>query len=312
MNPAFSLKRLALCIGIAFPSLLFAQDKDVQPPYAGASSGWASFLRGGAVYQFDTDLDEGGSYDATRFIVQLGSGYSWDRQDNVSLSIGYSYNGYDFSGDRGLASVNPWEDIHTVSIGLPIRAGIDNRWTAFVIPSIRSTGESGADFDDTLTGGVLGGFSYRFSDRLTIGPGIGVISQLEDSATVIPILIIDWKITDKWNLATGRGLGATVGPGLTLSYQPNETWRFGIGGRYEKLRFRLDKDGTFESGVGEDASFPVFLSGTYTFDPKANLSVVGGFEFGGELKLEDQDGETIQEDSYDTGIFLGVTFNKRF
>lgn len=311
MNSELSLKSLLILIALGFPTLLSAQDKALKPPYAGAPGGWASFVRGGGVYQFDTDIDGGGSYDAARFTVQLGSGYSWDEKNNISLSIGYSYDGYDFSGAGGLGSLNPWEDIHTVSLGVPIRKGMGDNWTAFVLPSVRSTGESGAEFDDTLTGGVLGGFSYRVSDRLTIGPGIGVLSQLEDSATVIPILLIDWNISDRWSLTTGRGLGATLGPGLTLNYRPNDRWEFGIGGRYEKLRFRLDKNGTVAHGVGEDSSFPVFLSMTHTFDRGAHLSAVGGFEFGGELNLEDSTGKTVREASYDTGLFLGLTFSKR-
>lgn len=312
MSRILFLTSLLICTYVCVPSMLLGQDKSVKPPYAGAPAGWASFARGGAVYQFDTDLDEGGSYNATRFTIQAGSGYSWDPQTNVSFALGYSYDGYDFTGNAGFGSLNPWEDIHTISLGVPMRFGIDDQWTAFVIPSIRATGESGADFDESVTGGVLGGFSYRFSDRLTLGPGIGIISQLEESATIIPILIIDWKITDKWSLDTGRGLGATLGPGLTLNYQPNRMWRFGIGGRYEKLRFRLDTKDTTGGGVGEDLSFPLFVSGTYNVSPKTNISLVGGLEFGGELKLEDEDGRTISKESYDTGIFLGFTFNTRF
>ena len=312
MSRTLFLTSFLVFICLSVPSMIFGQDKAVKPPYAGAPGGWASFTRGGAVYQFDTDLDEGGSYNSTRFTIQAGSGYSWDPQTNVSFSLGYSYDSYDFSGNAGFGSLNPWEDIHTISFGVPVRFGIDDHWTAFVIPSVRSTGESGANFDETVTGGVLGGFSYRFSDRLTIGPGIVIISQLEESATIIPILIIDWKITDKWSLDTGRGLGATVGPGLTLKFQPNKIWRFGIGCRYEKLRFRLDRKGSIGGGVGEDSSFPLFASGTYNVNPKTNVSLVGGLELGGDLKLEDKDGKTIEEESYDTGIFLGLTFNTRF
>lgn len=312
MRRTLFLTSLLIFICVSVPSMVLGQDKSVKPAYAGPPGGWITFARGGAVYQFDTDLDEGGSYNATRFNIQAGSGYSWDPQTNVSLSLGYSYDGYDFSGDAGFGSLKPWEDIHTISFGVPVRFGINNHWTAFAIPSIRSAGESGATFDETVTGGVLGGVSYRFSDRLTIGPGIGVISQLEESATIIPILIIDWKITDKWSLDTGRGLAATVGPGLTLNFKPNKMWRFGMGGRYEKLRFRLDKKGASEGGIGEDSSYPLFVSGTYNVNPKTSVSLVGGLELAGELTLEDKDGSTIEEDSYDTGIFLGLTFNTRF
>ena len=312
MSRKLILTSLLLFICTTVPAIVFSQEKPVRPPYGGAPGGWASFARGGAVYQFDTDLDDGGSYSSARFNIQAGSGYSWDPQTNVSFSIGYSYDGYDFSGKSGFGSRSPWEDIHTISFGVPLRFGINEQWTAFMIPTLRSTGESSAQFDETVTGGVLGGVSYRFSDSLTIGPGIGVFSQLEESATIIPILLIDWKITEQWSLDTGRGLGATLGPGLTLNYQPNRMWRFGIGGRYEKLRFRLDKNGATANGVGEDSSFPLFVSTTYNVNPKTNVSLVGGLELGGKMKLEDEDGKEIEDESYDSGLFFGVTFNSRF
>lgn len=312
MNRTLFLTLFISLTCVCIPPILMAQDKTAETPSAGLPSGWGSFVRGGAVYQFDTDLDKGGSYSATRFTIQAGSGYSWTPQTKISFSFGYSYNGYDISHSNGYTTLPEWTDIHTISFGAPMRFRLNDHWTGFFLPSIRSTGESGASFDETITGGIIGGFSYRFSKSLTIGPGVGVISQLEESATIIPILIIDWKITDKWSLDTGRGLGATLGPGLTLSYQPNPKWRFGIGGRYEKLRFRLDKNGSNASGVGEDSSFPVFASGTYTINPKVKISLLVGLELGGELNLENEDGKSLSEESYDNAIFSGVTFSGVF
>ncbi len=296
---------------ILLPMAVSAQETQDNSKRFGPPVGWSSFVRGGAVYQFDTDLDDGGSYNAKRFSVQAGQSYSWDPRTSVSLALGYNYDGYSFSQGAGIAAITPWEDIHSVSLGLPMRKGIGEDWSAFLIPSIRSTGESGSTFDETITGGVLTGFSYRFGDRLTIGPGIGVVSQLEDSATVFPVIIINWKITDKLSLETGRGLAATLGPGLTLNYQANREWNFAIGGRYEKLRFRLDKDGAVPGGIGEDKSFPVFASCTYSVSPKTAVSLIGGVEFGGELVLEDSDGNRIRKESSDPGGFLGFTFGIR-
>lgn len=107
-------------------------------------------------------------------------------------------------------------------------------------------------------------------------------------------------------------MGATQGPDLTLNYQPNQKCRFGIGGRYEKLLFRLDEDGRIADGIGKDSSVPLFLNGTYNFNPKTSISFVGGVELDGELKLEDSDGNTVTEESYETAIFMGLTFNARF
>ncbi len=231
---------------ILLTSPLLAEDKNEGQDRRGSRSGWSTFSRGGAVYQFDTDLDKGGSYNASRFNIQAGQSYSWDRRTSVSLALSYSHDSYSFSdgiGD-GISAFNPWDNINSFSISSPMRMGIDERWSAFLIPSLRSSGESGASFDETLTGGAFAGVSYKFGDWLTIGPGLGIISQLEESATVFPILIINWKITDSLSLETGRGLAATLGPGLTLNYRPNQQWKFAVGGRYEKLRFRLDKKGT--------------------------------------------------------------------
>lgn len=306
----FVISVFLLCL-ILLPVSLSAAEKPEDQKRFGPPVGWSSFIRGGGVYQFDTDLDEGGSYDAKRFTIQAGHGYAWDPRTTVSLALGYSYDGYSFSQGAGIAATDPWEDIHSISLGLPMRKGFGEDWSGFLIPSLRSSGESGASFDDTITGGVLAGFAYRFGDRLTIGPGIGIVSQLEDSATVFPVIIINWKITDTLSLETGRGLGASLGPGLTLNYQANRLWNFAIGGRYEKLRFRLDEDGVVPGGIGEDKSFPLFASCSYSFNPKTQFSLIGGVELGGELKLEDSDGDRIKKESSDPGGFLGLTFRVR-
>ena len=296
---------------LLMPATLFAKEQGGQQGTGERQVGWSTFTRGGAVYQFDTDLDEGGSYNASRFTIQAGQGYAWDDRTSVSVALGYSYDGYDFSSGRGIAALDPWQNIHSLSLGVPLRMGIDNDWSGFLVPSLRSTGESGADFDKTISGGGLVGIAYRFSERLTIGPGIGVQSQLEDTATIFPILVVDWKITDRLSLETGRGLGATLGPGLTLKYKADQLWELTVGGRYEKLRFRLDKDGLVPGGIGEDESFPLFAGCTYKISPKANVSLVGGVELGGELRLEDADGNRIDKESYDPGGFLGLTFSLR-
>lgn len=297
------------------PSALLAQGKiDGSKNSRGPQTGWSTSTRGGIVYQFDSDFDEGGSYDAVRFNIQAGQSYTWDPRTSASLALSYSYDGYSFSGGNGagIANLAPWEDIHSLSISAPMRIGLYDNWSAFLVPSLRSSGESGADFEETITGGTFAGIAYRFGERLTIGPGIGVVSQLEDSATVFPILIVNWKITDRLSLETGRGLAATLGPGLTLNYRADKMWNFTIGGRYEKLRFRLDEDGKIPNGIGEDRSFPLFASSTYSVNPKTKFSLVGGVELDGKLEVNDEDGDTIIKESYDPGLFLGLTFNKRF
>lgn len=308
--------RYLTLISIVFllPSTLWSQEANNKQNQDRSETGWSTSVRGGAIYQFDTDLDDGGSYSSGRYNIEAGRNYSWDYRTSASLALSYSYDDYNFSGSNtdGLAGQSPWNDIHSFSISTPLRKGINDNWSAFLIPSLRSTGEAGADFDQTITGGAFAGAAYKFGKKLTIGPGIGVVSQLEESASIFPVLIIKWNITDKLSLDTGRGLAATLGPGLTLSYKADQKWKFGVGGRYEKLRFRLDKNGDTPGGIGEDTSFPLFGSCTYNMNRKTTLSVVTGVELGGELKVENSKGHTITEESSDPGFFGGLTFNMRF
>ncbi|MEE4377615.1 MAG: DUF6268 family outer membrane beta-barrel protein [Candidatus Competibacteraceae bacterium] len=274
-------------------------------------SQWTPYVRGGYVHQFDTDLDNGGSFDVDRFFIQGGLSYSMGPQRRISLAISGGRDQYDFSGDFGLTA-EPWDRVDRFGISTPVTWALDQQWTLFAIPTVRFYGESGASSSDSVTGGALAGFSYRISDNLTIGPGIGVLSQLEDSTSVFPILIVDWKITDRLSLSTGQGLGATQGPGLNLNYRFSDTWSFGLGGRYESLRFRLDDQGVAPDGVGEDRSIPIYLSATFNRGRDLQISVIGGAELNGELRIDDDNGRSIAKEDYETAPFLGATLNIRF
>jgi hypothetical protein len=276
-------------------------------------SKWSSFIRGGYLYQFDTDLENSnGSFTTDRFFIQPGISYSPDQTTSYSLSFGYGYDGYNFKGEQGFSALRPWSDIHSFRISAPIRFTKGQNWSFFIAPTLRVIGESGADLNDSLTGGGFVGFAYRINERLTIGPGVGFISQIEDDVSIFPILIINWKITDTLSLETGRGLGATLGPGISVKWQISEQWNLTLGGRYEKLRFRLDDKAETPKGIGQDTSFPIYSGITYNINSSARLSLVGGFETSGELQLEDQNGNVLNEQDYESAAFGGFSFYYRF
>jgi hypothetical protein len=295
----------------ALPVVGSAREASGERKGGGPEPGWSTFVRGGYVHQFDTDIDDCGSFAAERFFIQGGVTYAVDYRRSVSLALGYGLDGYDFSGDTGFGALRPWENINAFGVSTPVRWGFDKAWTVFAIPTLRFVAESGAELEDAMKGGGFAGISYRFGDRLTIGPGIGVMSEIEDSATVFPVLIINWKITNQLSLETGGGLGATLGPGLVLRWKASDKWNLSIGGRYEKLRFRLDDEGIAPNGIGQDLTFPLFGGVTYSFSPKAQMSLLGGVELGGELSLENENGGPIAKENYGAGGFAGVAFNFR-
>jgi hypothetical protein len=272
---------------------------------------WTLSLRGGVAHQFGTGLDDGGSFRVNRLFLQGGPSYAPDYRHSVSLALGFGVDGYDFLGNGGMVSLVPWETVHTFRVSTPVRWGIGRDWTAFVIPTVRMAAETGAALGNSLSGGGFAGFSYRFGNRLTIGPGVGAMPQIEDSPEIFPVLIIDWKITDRLRLETGRGLGASRGPGLILRWEVSDRWDVSLGGRYEKLRFRLDREGGAPDGVGSDRAFPLFCGASYRFSPRAQASLVGGVALGGKLRLEDENGNRITEENYNQAVFMGGSFGVR-
>ena len=235
----------------------------------------------------------------------------WTPRLRAGLSVGYEYDDYGFDLSGPLAAP-PWEAVRTLSASLPVFYSAGDRWSLFALPRLRYAAEEDADLGDGREAGLLAGASYRFSDRLSIGPGIGVFSEIESGTDVFPILLVDWKITDTLNLETGRGLAASRGPGVTLRWTPAGDWSFGLAARYEKRRFRLDDDGPAPDGVGEDKAVPLALTATYAPGPRFRFSVVAGAEIAGNLRLETRDGDRLASEDYDPAAFAGLVVSASF
>jgi hypothetical protein len=97
-----------------------------------------------------------------------------------------------------------------------------------------------------------------------------------------------------------------------LTYAVSEHWKLALGGRYEKLRFRLNQDGSTPNGVGEERGAPVYLGATWEWRKNQSISLLGGVKFGGQLQLEDASGTEQGSSDYDPAPFLGLAVNLRF
>jgi len=268
---------------------------------------------GGVVHQSDTDLtDGGGSFAVDRWFVSGGIDYVWDERTSLGFSIGGGKSNYEFDDLTGLAGGMPWGDIEDSRASITGRFGFGKSAVVLISPTIRSNGEDGADSGDSTTYGVFAAVAWRLNKNLTIGPGVGVFTRLEDSARIFPVLAIDWDISDRWNLSTGRGLASSQGPGLTLSYELNEDWSFGFAGRYEDIEFRLDDEGPAAGGIGRDQSFPLVAVATLKPNSMLTLSVFTGLELGGSLRLKDAQDITVEESDYDPAPLFGATFEFRY
>lgn len=275
--------------------------------------GWVFSVDGAAVYQAEADLDdEDGAFSLDRWFVGANLDYLWTPRTALGVSVGGGLSDYDFSGSTALGPGEPWGAIEDWRVSLVSRFAINERVSGIVIPSYRVNRESGASASDADTLGLLAGVSWRLSDTLTIGPGIGVFERLEESTQVFPILVIDWDITERWNLSTGQGLAASQGPGLNLSYTLTDNWSLGVAGRYEQIDFRLDNDGPAPGGIGRDETFPLVFMADWSPKPGTRLNLFVGGEFSGQLELADAQGNALATSDYDTALILGASFAYRF
>jgi hypothetical protein len=265
------------------------------------------------VHQVDADLKAGdGQVSVSRVFVQPSLGYAWDRRNTVSLSLGAGYADYDFSSGAQVGGTPPWGNVRDFSLSLPVRFSPTERADVIVIPGVRSFYEEGADFDEGRTEGVIAAAGWKFSDSLTLGPGFGWFTELGGGSNAFPIILIDWKITPRLSLTTGRGLAASQGPGLTLNYELADKWRLGLTGRSEKTRFALEKDASQREGFGQDESLPLLLTLTYTPWPRTSVGALLGAEFEGSLRKEDERGKAVARSDFDTAAVFGVVFSSQF
>ncbi len=267
----------------------------------------------GVVHQSDADLtDDGGGFSLDRWFVSAGMDYSWNLRNSIGFSVGGGNSTYNFDGTGRFGGGDPWNKVEDTRAWVTWRFGFGKSGSFTLIPTMRFNGESSVSSGDGRTYGLYAAAAWRISENLTIGPGFGVFSRLGNGARIFPILAIEWDISDRWNLSTGRGLAASQGPGLTLSYKLNEDWTLGVAGRYEYIEFRLDDAGAVPGGVGRDESLPLVFTATLKPSQRFSVSVFAGIEPFGTLTIMDAQGEFVDESSYDPAPIFGAALDIRF
>ena len=275
----------------------------------GPPKGWVGAVDGLYSYQGRADLGDGGSFSANRSFVRAGGLYRFENGFSAGVFASAGQLDYDFD----TSGVQPWGDVTDLRVSIPMRYRFQNGVSLFFAPSLRFDYEAGASMSDGRSYGAFAGITWRVNDKLSIGPGFGAFSQFEDDDTqVFAALLIDWDISKRWNLSTGRGLGASQGPGLSLSYAHSDALRFSLLARYEELRFRLDNQGPAPNGVGQDKSIPVVFAVEYNPSPALSLTAFAGAEFNGELQLESSSGAVLSTQNYETAPLIGFAFRLAF
>lgn len=199
------------------------------------------------------------------------------------------------------------EDVYESEIILSYVHRGEGKWSYLFAGGVISSGEDGADFGDTLDFLGTAGFRYQYNDRLSLGLGVLVRTQLEDDALVIPVPQIRYQISDKWVLESERA-------GLELRYEANEQITYGLAGEYLSSTFRLNDmhAALVSEGVATHRRVPVSIFADFTPSEQIQIRARVGTSLAGNIEFLDASGNDITDQDIDPAIFGSLNVSFRF
>ena len=199
-------------------------------------------------------------------------------------------------------------DVAEIRLSVQVFTPWSRTWSSQLFGVLSSAFESRAAPDDAVSGAVALGVTRRFSGRLSAGFGALLLHQLDSRAvTVVPIALVDWRITDRLALRSRQD--------VTLTYVLDARQRLSVAGVvsfFDRKQFRLDDSGAVSGGTVEIGGYVV--GGRVTWRPAPGLALEGGVEapLGQSLRVHDRSGRTVFDTDMDDGLQLRVSVRYRF
>lgn len=259
----------------------------------------------GSIYQLETDLEEQGSFDASRQSIHAEIMGPFVPRVMAGLDLMLGVEEWDFTDLTTVAGATTWDTIYRHSISLPVFYGINDKWNLGMIPTVQYSGVSGAEQNDSLIYGGAVLLNYIRSRDLQLGIGLCAFSQLEETV-LMPYFLIDWKVNDHLRISNPP-VANPVGPaGLEVVYTPAANWEFAIGGAMRYYRFRLSEDNAVSGGIGQNEAAIAFLRMQRKLGTHMNLNLFGGASFDGKLSIEDSSGRPISSEEYESAPMVAL------
>lgn len=299
---SFRLKT-ASCAGLLAalllaPALVHAQD---------ANGSFASIT---PIWQGNTDLDNGGDFEANGVLLRLGTRTQFGKANSAGVVLQYDALNYDFATNTPFGAA-PWGDVERMGLSFPLSFGGEGGWTYGLSPSVEWAREDGADWSDSVIYGAIASATRTFAPGKRLGLGVGAYSHLEEKR-LVPLIIVDWSLSERLRLVNPLPAGPAGPAGLELEYRFDSGWNMGVGAAMRSIRFRLSEDGPVKNGVGEESGVPVFLRASTNFGQSSSFFVYAGAVLSGELRVENANGNAVHTESFDTAPLFGATFSTRF
>ena len=241
----------------------------------------------GFTYLSDADFDHGSLGNVSVWRADIRGRYTMStEQGELGLGALYEYSQYDLSKFNGNF------DFNTLGFDAYWKGMFNEKWGYFVYGAVQMSADTDVNLGDGLTGTGAGGVRYVWSKDLSLGIGAAVSSRLEDDPQVLPVIVLNWQINERWNLRVLNG--------ATLTYDVTGEKKFFMdaGVKYQRREYRVVDDAsvTEKMVVGE-------LGATYHFCPHAALRAFVGVTAGRNIEFRQSDHKLGDEDVNSSALF---------
>ena len=91
--------------------------------------------------------------------------------------------------------------------------------------------------------------------------------------------------------------------------------QLGVGAAFQTRRYRLEDDvltlpsgpTSFQDPIGEETSVPIYARIAWRPTPRMNFGIIAGVSVGGKVRVEDEDGDRIDQEDLDPAPTVGIT-----
>jgi long-subunit fatty acid transport protein len=255
---------------------------------------WSSSVTPYARYSFDQDLNDDNSFSVLRSGATFRTGGPVTESVFSGLNLDAEYSNYDF-GDDAFP-----DDFVFIDLRPSVSVYVNEDFGVYGGALLGFGGEPDADVADSLVYGGFVGFNYQIAKGVWIGTGVGVSTQLEDDLLVVPLISLEWAITDRLTL-NASGLKGD------LTYKVDDEWSVYVEGRYDIRQYRLHEDSIVSEGVLGDEAVLVGVGVAYSPSDNITLSLGGGAIVWREITLYDDDENKLSQDTADPTAYAAAS-----
>ena len=145
---------------------------------------------------------------------------------------------------------------------------------------------------------------YAFTDRLAGRLGVGAFTKLEDDPIVLPVIGVEWKPSDRWDVNVGI-------PETGMKYHATDEVDFFLRGAFEFNDYRLSGDGVLDGTVFRDDGIGFAVGATWRPRVAVELDVGVGATFNRSVTVDDRQGDVLFDEDLGAGAFGSVAVKVR-